>query len=149
MKKKISLDINYPTEYCMLGISSPLLDYKLVLNLNNKLGFSFKKINDLLYSPDDKKEKGSFTLYYFEKKSFDIDYFVLANRGSDSFLIPEYRQFDYFFLLKCCDSIREMKRVSAKINEIENIQTVFTLDLKKINHIKNLLSDLELHLMKK
>ncbi len=147
--KTLKLEVDYSIEYCILGISSPLPDYKLVLNLNNKLGFSFKKKNDLSYSSDDKNQKDDFSLYCFERKALEIDYYVLANRSTDSYLMPEYKQFDYFFLLKCCDSKREMARVSAKIKEIDNVQTVFAVDFKKIKHINHFFSDLELHLMNK
>lgn len=149
MVKKLSLEVDYSPEYCMLGISCQLQDYKLALNLNSKLGFSFKKLNDLEYSYDQKKDKAPYSIYYFERKAIETDYFLVGNRSEQYFLIPEYKQFDYFFLLKCCDSRREMVRVASKIKDIEQVQTVYLIELKKIKHINYFFNELELHLMKK
>jgi hypothetical protein len=147
MKKKLSLKVKLFPEYSMLGIISPLNDFKLVWNLNEVLGLSFKKIENFTYSSAEKKENEPFSLYYFKKDVGEIDYFIISNKSADSILIPEYKQFDYFFLMKCCNSRKQISKVVCNINKIENVQTVFIIDLNTIKHSTNFFNDLELHML--
>lgn len=147
MTKKHSLNVKYTPEYSMLGISTPLSDYKLVGNMNNVLDISLKKIADFEYSPDINIKNEAFSIYYIKKESIETDYFIIGNKSIGSVLIPEYRQFDYFFLLKCCDSKRQMTRIINKIKEIENVQTVFQIEPDKIKNANSLFTELELHLL--
>jgi hypothetical protein len=147
MKKKLSLNVKYTPEYSMLGISTPLSDFKLVGNMNNVLDIGLKKIPDFPYSIDDSKQYEPFSIYYIQRASIETDYYLIANKSSDAILIPEYKQFDYFFLLKCCDSKRQMTRIIHKIKDIENVQTVFLIEMDKIKFLNNLFNELELHLL--
>ncbi len=147
MKKKHSINVKYSPEYSMLGISSPLSDFKLVGNMNNVLEIGLKKIPDFSYSTDTNKIYEPYSIYYIQKESIETDYFIIANKSADGILIPEYKQFDYFFLLKCCDSKRQMTKIIHKIKDIENVQTVFSIELDKIKHVNNLFTELELHLL--
>ena len=146
-KKKLSLKVKLPPEYSMLGIISPLNDFKLVWNLNEVLALSLKKIENFVYSSGGDKKNEPFSLYYFNKNIGEIDYFLISNKSADSILIPEYKQFDYFFLMKCCDSKRQISRIVCNINKIENVQTVFQIDLTTIKHSTNFFNDLELHML--
>ena len=147
MKKKLSISVNYTPDYSILGIISPLSDFKLVWNLNNILKLSLKKIESFTYSSDKKKINEPFSLFYYENEALETDFFLISNKSADSFLIPEYSKFDYLFLLRCCDSKRQMSNILCNMNSIENVQTVFQIDPNTIKHIHHFFSDLELHLM--
>jgi hypothetical protein len=147
MGKKLSLKLDYTPEYSLLGICTPLSDFKLAWNINNMMGLSLKKKDNFVYSHNNINKNEPFSIYYYNNNAIDMDYFVISNRSENSFLIPEYKECDYFFLLKCCDSAIAIGRMIGNIKDIENVQTVFLIEPKTIKHINNFLGDLELHLL--
>ncbi|MCL7762095.1 IPExxxVDY family protein [Polaribacter sp. Z014] len=125
-------------EYSLIGIHSTLEDYKLAYLLNKNLNTRFYKAKENLEFVIEEK-KASFSIYNYENKEYDYDWFLIANSyrrenqtaanqllltlETKTYLIPEKKKVDFF--LKICGDL-EYEFVLKTINSIKNIDNVIT-----------------------
>ena len=64
--KRIKLELDEEIEFPILGISTALLDYRLVWELNENMDLSFQKENNFFTLPNKMKELKSYE-YYIHK----------------------------------------------------------------------------------
>ena len=134
----LELDDFCEEEYSLIGIHSTLEDYKLAYLLNKNLKTRFyKSKEDLEFIREEKK--ASFSIYNYENKEYDYDWFLIANSyrrenqtvsnellltsETKTYLIPEKKKVDFF--LKICGEV-EYEFVMKTINKIKSIGNVIT-----------------------
>ena len=130
-------------EYSLIGIHSTLEDYKLAYLLNEDLNTRFYKAKQDLEFVREKK-KASFSIYNYENKEYDFEWFLIANSytrenqtvsnellltsETKTYLIPEKKKVDFF--LKICGEVEYefVKKTINKIINIDNVITAFSID---------------------
>ena len=135
----LKLDFEYDYDFLLLGISCHEKDYRLCWAINNKLGFDLKKSQELEIKEKNRKELSSYSLYSFEEIEKYREYYVIANRTNDRFLIPEQKQADYFILIKGNISRPEKDLFIKNIKEINMILAVFIINPNELKSKQNLL----------
>ncbi len=125
-KRRLEAEINY--DFSLVGIISPLKEYKFAWLLNKEFDIQLDKNQDI--EIDFLKSKNliiSNFLYKTEHKCFKL----LRNKSvdlyeSDSvFLVPELKRFDYFIIINGFeDSIseHEFKNIIASISSVQYVQ---------------------------
>ncbi|MDD5570282.1 MAG: IPExxxVDY family protein [Bacteroidales bacterium] len=150
--KKINLDIDIKFDYELIGISSPIKDYKISWLLNKTLGFDFMKTLDFQITSGNKNKKAAaeifiqkneknipenskltgFSQYYFAIEENHTFYFLISNKSEKGTLIPELPSVDYFILIKGPVKKEEIKDCVEKINALPEINTAYKVDLNKL-----------------
>ena len=64
-------------------------------------------------------------------------------------MIPAYKQADYLLMIRGLPENEQISWLSTAIRKINGIQLVFNIDLAKVKNLDGIMSDLELHLLKK
>src|SRR4051812_28717467 len=100
MSGKFKLDIEYDYEFILIGISCHEKDYRLCWAINNKLSYNFKSSQDLEIKEKRKKNPSWHSLYIYEEEEKFREFFIIANKSNDRFLIPEQKQADFFLIIK-------------------------------------------------
>ena len=67
------------------------------------------------------------------------DFYFIANKGSDGYLIPEMKKADYFLLIKNYIDENDLDSLISNLNKITEIVTAIKIDPKKIKSRENLL----------
>ena len=138
MAKKILIDSrSEPALFTLTGISCHLRDYHLTYLLNDKLGLDFVKEEDFLGFP------------FFccrDENGFNI-YYLIGNRGAETFLVPEMKQADYLLLIEGPLKKAQEERLLKNIRSIEKILMVFEINLETIKNFGTFLNELEIHFM--
>jgi hypothetical protein len=133
---KLKVDTQFP--FRIIGISSHENDYRLIWAVNSKLHYDFKKIGNLTL--DDKSNSIiEFSRYYYEDEDSFIACYIVSNRCSDGYLLPEYRTTDYFLFLKGEIEPGLPEELAKKLKQVGIVSTAFVIDIKSLKSIKKLL----------
>ncbi|MCK9218884.1 MAG: IPExxxVDY family protein [Bacteroidales bacterium] len=138
MAKKILSDVrSEPVLYTLFGISCHLKDYRLSFLLNRKLELEFIKLDDFR----------EFSFYSCSQEDCFNEYFLLANRGPETILLPELKQTDFLLLVEGPFKKQQKDDLLENIRTIPNVLTSFEIRFSTIKNHETFLTDLEMHCM--
>ncbi len=144
MSKKLSKNINFFEDYCILAIVSHLKDYTLCYHINNELKLDFIKYEDLVFV-DKSGTESTYSWYYYSDRINRSLYYLIGNKDEGSVLIPSHKTVDYFLLVKDPVNTALIKDIGLNLRKIPNITAVFDMDLEKTKDMALILESIELH----
>src|SRR5688572_15898902 len=150
----------YDDDYDLIAIHSPLEDYRLAYFLNQKLPVLLSKSKHSI-EVSTKDGEALFSKFIFDDEANDMFWSMFQNKneivtsGTNSgqdlfldanlemetsvFLMPEFRKVDYFLKIENNHDTFDLDEIIRKINTIERISTVYTIDPEKIKSKNNLI----------
>ena len=140
--KKTKLLVEHSYDFDLLGLITPVRDYKLAWIINNQMGINLEKEDDLemefLNAPILKISQYFLSLPYgyvqlLKNKS-------LTSAAQISYLIPELRNVDFFLIIQ--DETTELNAdlFLEHLSREVHIQNVIKLNVNKIKSRENLLT---------
>ncbi|MEO8886990.1 MAG: IPExxxVDY family protein [Mucilaginibacter sp.] len=133
LKFEIDLD------FVLIAVTTSLKDYRVCYLINKYLNFNFIKTDDLGVDIYPGAEPVYFSLYIYNWEANETDFFFIANKGSDGYLIPEMKKADYFFMIKNYIDDTDLEKLISGLNHIPEIVAAVKIDPKKIKSRENLL----------
>lgn len=128
MKKKLhKLNVSASPEIYIIGVSSHENDYRLSWAVNNQLGFKFSRSANLEVYNDKISENQVFSVYSFSEDEYEIKYHLVSNTSQNGFLLPEYRNVDFIFLVQGEVSQKELDGLLDRLKKIEIINLAFEI----------------------
>lgn len=137
LNKKI-LRVNYDFDFTLIGIITPMRAYRLCWFLNNQLKMSLEREEDLTLK-NEQEEEVFFPRYYFYIEESETDFYLLGNKGTEGYLIPEQKEIDFFMLIYNLPERDGGSAFVKKIKPIQEVQSAFLLDPNKLRSRENLL----------
>jgi hypothetical protein len=157
---KLVLDEVFEQPYKLLAIHSSIEEFRLAFQLNKYLDLRLSRSRqDIDLQMEDLKVL--FALYEFEDHQKYLKYYLvsniskgelISNAGQNSlfgeepgfkklFLMPEFKQVDFF--LKIEDELESVseKILLKKIKEIPQVSTAYSIDFHQIKSKENLIFD--------
>jgi hypothetical protein len=123
----------------LLGVMAPVKDYQFCWHLNNVLGMDFRINHEIEIQLKRKKRDYFFTVFEYCEPTGSLSYFVYNNQHDGEYLLPEFRHFDFLWLMKG-DLVTDehlLETISA-IKNIRDVQLVAELTNEKIRNKENL-----------
>ena len=133
LKFEIDLD------FVLIAVTTSLKDYRVCYLINKALNFNFAKIQDLEVDINNDLVPVLFSIYNYNWETTETDFYFIANKGSDGYLVPEMRKADYFLLIKNYIDENDLDNLISAINKIPEIVTAVKIDPKKVKSRENLL----------
>ena len=133
LKFEIDLD------FVLIAVTTSLKDYRICYLINKHLGFNFIKNTDLSVDINPGSPPVLFSLYHYNWETTETDFYFMANKGSDGYLIPEIKKADYFLMIKNYIDEKDLDNLITTLNKIPEIVTAVKIDPKKIKSRENLL----------
>jgi len=133
LKFEIDLD------FVLIAVTTSLKDYRVCYLINKALSFDLVKNPDLKVDIHHGSEPVLFSIYHYNWESTETDFYFIANKGSDGYLIPEMRKADYFLLIKNYIDENDLDNLVSALNKITEIVAAVKIDPKKIKSRENLL----------
>ena len=133
LKFEIDLD------FVLIAVTTSLKDYRVCYLINKALNFNLIKISDLEVDVNKGSEPVLFSMYHYNWEATETDFYFIANKGSDGYLIPEMRKADYFLLIKNYIDEDDLDSLVSAVNKIPEIVAAVKIDPKKIKSRENLL----------
>jgi hypothetical protein len=134
---KIVLSLEEDYDFDLVGISCHSKDYRLCWELNNTLGIDLTRTEDLTITK--KEVAGNYSFYEYDDEENHLSYYLMANKCSNGYLIPEKKTTDFFILIKGIFDENYILKILSKINSISLILTSFQLDPNSLKSKQNLL----------
>lgn len=133
LKFEIDLD------FVLIAVTTSLKDYRICYLINKFLNFNFSKINDLRVDIQPANGPVLFSRYHYNWETTETDFYFIANKGTDGYLIPEMKKADYFLLIKNYIDENDLESIVSSLNKIQEIVAAVKIDPKKIKSRENLL----------
>jgi len=144
--KKLVLNVDFESEYTLLGICTHLKDYRLSWFLNQNLFLTLTKIEDLKIASPKSKDVSAFSFYHCnDEENFSMFSFI-SNKTPGNTLLPEFHQADFLLLINGQIGKLNEKKYISEIKKITNVLTVFNIEINKTKNLESVISDVELHL---
>lgn len=132
---KLSLDL----DFVLIAITASLKDYTLCHKINKNLEFDFEKIEDheVYYNIDEAPL--AFSRYHFFVEEGEIDYYLVNNRNSEGFLIPEMNKVDFFMIIQQFITKEDLDFTVGRLNKLTDIQVAAQINPLKLKSKENLI----------
>ncbi len=128
MKKKLhTLNVSASPELFIIGISSHENDYRLSWAINSQLGFRLSRSSNLELFNEKIQEKQIFSVFSHIEEEYELKYYLISNTGENGFLLPEYRNVDFLFLIQGEISENELDKLIKQLKIIEIVNLVFQI----------------------
>ena len=137
--KKNKLSIEYDYDFDLVGIITPIKEYKLAWLLNTSFGIELEKQADI--EINFLKNKICISNYLCESENSQFR--LLKNKGVTSkqniYLLPELSQFDFLIMVQDEGGTFEAKNLTNKLKLVDAIRYVANIDLEQLKNKENLL----------
>ncbi len=157
---KLTIEEFEEEDFIIIAIITPLEDYRLAYFLNLNLDiFLGKNKNDVELI--DKEGNTLFTRFTFEDKINFVSWNLIQNKNKieieksnssqdlfsgyntkfsiNTYLLSEYKKVDYFLKIENAEQQIKKSEIVSKINKIENIKMVFSINSEKMKSKNNLI----------
>ena len=131
---KLSLDL----DFVLIAITASLKDYVLCHKINTSLNFNFEKVDDHEVYFNIDEEPLAFSKYYFFVEQGEIEYYVLNNRNTEGFLIPEMNKVDFFLVIHQYIDDEDLNFLLNGLNKLADIQVAAQINPLKLKSRQNL-----------
>jgi hypothetical protein len=123
----------------LLGIIAPIKDYQFCWHLNNILGMDFRINHDIEIQLKRKNRDYFFTVFEYCEPTGSLAYFVYNNQFEGEYLLPEFRHFDFLWLMKG-DIVSDelLQQTISSIKSIQSVQLITELTTGKIKNKEHL-----------
>lgn len=136
---KTTLKIELDLDFVLVAITAQLKDYMFCYKINKQLGTDFSKITDLemLFSSDE--ELFYFSRYFYLAHESETEFYIIANKGTEGFLVPEMRKVDFFLLIRNYIDSDDLRAIISSLNKIPEVVVAAEVDPKKLKSKENLI----------
>lgn len=131
--KSFTLDYLEEVDFVVLAINSHAKGYKLCWSINNKLKLNFVKNN---FHKIEKNTGLEFARFTSKNPDTDTKYDLLSNYSKNGYLLPKYRNIDYFLKIQNPFWEKEKADFIKKLGKIAEILLIFEFDLDNINSLQ-------------
>jgi hypothetical protein len=140
--KKAKLHVEPTFDFELLGIVSPIRDYRMAWLVNKELELNLVKSEDLELEFLS-AEKLEISQYFLSLPHGFIQ--LLKNKALNSseqlaYLIPELKNLDYFLLVQDETDQLELSNFMEKLSQNSLVQSIVRIDISKLKSKENLLT---------
>lgn len=138
-KRKLKIEPEF--DFILIGIVTPLQDYRLAWFINNLLHKSLAKNDDYLLNDALNKKQMTFSKFdFFEELTMSV-FHLLQNKHANDCLLPEAKEVDYILIIKGDYYKTRKNQIIKKIKSLEEIQTAVIWEADKMKSRNNLVME--------
>ncbi|PWG82661.1 IPExxxVDY family protein [Pararcticibacter amylolyticus] len=135
---RLTLKYEPDLDFVLIAVTSSLKDYLLCFKINRALSIDFVRISELSLELTSSGEPSYFSRYHYRIPETETDFFLLANKGTEGYLIPEMKQTDYFILIKNYLDEEDTDNFMEGLNRIPEIVVAAEVNPGKLKSKENL-----------
>ncbi len=136
--KKHKLSVAFDEDYCLVGIASDEPDYKLCWLINQQLGTSFTKGEDLVVFNNKINQQQEVSLFTYYDDNKMVTYRMISNRSSSGYFLSDLKNIDYILHIQGFVTPNEIDELIGKIIKTEGIRMCVPVDLRRIKEKERL-----------
>lgn len=132
---KLSLDL----DFVLIAVTAAVKDYVLCHRINNNLSFEFERIDDHEVYHNIDEDPLAFSRYYHFVEQGEIEYYLVNNRNSEGFLVPEMKKVDFFIIIHQYVDDEDLNFILTRLNKLADIQVAAQINPAKLKSKENLI----------
>jgi hypothetical protein len=132
---KFELDL----DFVLLAVTSQLKDYMFCFKINKQLGTNFCKVTDLELPFNAVNQVFYFSRYFYLMPETETELYIIANKGTEGFLVPEMKKADFFIIIRNYIDEDDLKLIISKLNKVPEVLVAVEVDPKKLKSKENLI----------
>jgi len=136
-KRKLKIDPEF--NFILIGIATPLLDYRMAWFINHVLFKQLAKTDDLTITDPQNRVQTAYGRFDYQEELTKSVFHLVQNKQGAICLIPELRELDYLLLVKGEYYRPRKNEMVKKIRAIEQIQAVVIIDVESLKSKNNLI----------
>lgn len=136
---RITLKFEPDFDFVLIAITSPLKDYRLCYQINKQLGVDFVRIEELTMHVGNEAVAPCFNRYAYLPEDSETEFYILSNKGSEGFLIPEMNRVDYFLMIRNFIDEEDLEFWQSRIKKLPDVLAAVEVEPKKLKSKENLL----------
>jgi hypothetical protein len=136
---KFTLKYELDLDFVLIALTVPLKDYRLCFQINKHLNIQFQRIEELVLSSTSETNTQYFSRYYYNSFNPESEYFLVANKGNEGFLIPEMKTVDFFIIIKNFIDEEDLEKLIGGLHRLPEVQVAAEVDPKKLKSKENLI----------
>ena len=136
--KKHKLEVSMAEDFCLLGMVSDEPDYRLCWMINQQLGMSFEKTDDLTIQHRKFKKEQLFSMFVFEDEEAMVTYRIIKNRAEVGYFLDELKNLDYLIHIQGEIFPDQLSSFVHAANAIEAVRMCVPVNLQKIKNTERL-----------
>lgn len=136
---KTTLKFELDLDFVLVAITAQLKDYMFCYKINKQLATDFSKITDLEMLLGNDDDLFYFSRYFYLIPESETEFYILANKGSEGFLVPEMKKVDFFLLIRNYIDRDELRGIISGINKIPEVLVAAEVDPRKLKSKENLI----------
>ncbi len=134
---RLTLKYELDLDFVLVAITSQLKDYVLCFKLNKQLNINFYKIEELII--ENNSGEVFFSRYHYQIPETETDFYLLANKGDQGYLISEMKTVDYFIIIRNYISQDDTEQLIEGINKLPEVLVSIEVDPKRLKSKENLI----------
>lgn len=136
---KTTIKFELDLDFVLVAITTQLKDYMFCFKINKQLGTDFYKIADLELPFNNDEDPFYFSRYFYLMPDTEAELYILANKGTEGFLVPEMKKVDFFLLIWNYIDDDDVKALINGLNRIPEVLVAAEVDPKKLKSKENLI----------
>lgn len=136
---KTTLKFELDLDFVLVAITAQLKDYMFCFKINKQIGTDFCKISDLELQFNNGDDIFYFSRYFYLTPETETEFYIIANKGTEGFLVPEMKKVDFFILIRNYIDNEELKLIISRLNKIPEVLVAAEVDPKKLKSKENLI----------
>ncbi|HNV97938.1 MAG TPA: IPExxxVDY family protein [Chitinophagales bacterium] len=138
-KRKLKIDPDF--NFLLIGVATPLQDYRLAWNINKTLHKGLMRVEDVVVVDAESQRQTSFSRYDYFEELTKSHFHLLRNRQGTFLLLNEVKEMDYLLVVKGEYYMGRSVGMLKKLRQIESVQAVVSIPLASIRSKHNLILD--------
>lgn len=156
---KLFIDDFEEADYQLIAIHTTLENYRVAYFINQNLPVLLhRNKKDILIGTE--KQKNGFSNFHFEDNKKEIFWTLIENKREISlpqksktinlfnedqefsntiYFLPEFKNVDFFLKIECEENQIDINKITTKLNTIDQIATVYSVDKSRIKSKNNLI----------
>jgi hypothetical protein len=126
-------------DFALIGIVSHARSYRLCWSLNQTMRLHFSNTNTPIIVHNTKKKTSlSFEVFRDYDEENRLDFYLICNKATGGFLLPELKHLDYVLMVK--DNLGfNRDALLAQIKESDQVLTALEINVTELKSTENLL----------
>lgn len=137
MAKRQLIEVEF--DFLIWGINSSIEDYRLCLQLNQRLRWNFKRVQDIEFYSSQIKGFKHFNTFKYKNEADFYTLELIQNKNSGNILIPELKNIDFLFLLHGESEYFDIEAFTEALGKISGVQSAIRLNIDSLKSKHNLL----------
>lgn len=135
---RLTLKYELDLDFVLIAITSSLKDYMLCFKINRQLNIDFYRIDEL--ELDSHKEHSLyFSRYLYQKSETETEFYLVTNKGSGGYLVPEMKKVDYFIIIRNFIDPEDLEHLLEGINKLPEVLVAAEVDPGRLKSKENLI----------